>query len=73
MRRPVRCSRRGGSGSLHFPAKVATSPEGLLAVADSGHNRVVVARAGGDAGDGGAELLVVAETGGTEDEARLVR
>lgn len=33
------------AGVLRFPGKVATRPDGLLAVADSGHNRVVIARA----------------------------
>jgi thiol-disulfide isomerase/thioredoxin len=58
-----------GSGSLRFPGKVATGPDGLLAVADSGHNRVVVARAN-EAGDG-ADVLAVAGTGarGAEDGA----
>lgn len=48
-----------GSDALRFPGKVATGPEGLLAVADSGHNRVVVACVEDD----GAEVLAVAETG----------
>jgi thiol-disulfide isomerase/thioredoxin len=58
-----------GSGSLRFPGKVAIGPDGLLAVADSGHNRVVVARAN-EAGDG-AEILAVAGTGarGAQDGA----
>ncbi|MDP8951360.1 MAG: redoxin domain-containing protein [Actinomycetota bacterium] len=50
---------QGGTGTLRFPGKVATGPDGLLAVADSGHNRVVVARTEGD----GAEVLAVAGTG----------
>jgi thiol-disulfide isomerase/thioredoxin len=56
-----------GGGPLRFPGKIATGPEGLLATADSGHNRVVVARAN-EAGDG-AEVLAVAGTGarGAED------
>ena len=37
-----------GAGSLRFPGKVAAGPDGLLAVADSGHNRVIVARTEGD-------------------------
>ena len=49
------------SGSLRFPGKVATGPGNLLAIADSGHNRVVVARAG-EAG-GTAEVLAVAGSG----------
>lgn len=49
------------SGSLRFPGKVATGPDGLLAIADSGHNRVVVARAD-EAGDR-ASVLAVAGTG----------
>ncbi len=49
------------SGALRFPGKVATGPDGLLAIADSGHNRVVIshARGGGD----GADVLTVAGTG----------
>ncbi len=49
------------SGPLRFPGKVATGPDGLLAVADSGHNRVVVTRAN-EAG-AGADVLAVAGTG----------
>lgn len=57
------------SASLRFPGKVATGPDGLLAIADSGHNRVVVARVG-ETGDG-ANVLAVAGTGarGSEDGA----
>ena len=55
------------SRSLRFPGKVAIGPGNLLAVADSGHNRVVVARAGeaGEAGEAGgtAEVLAVAGSG----------
>ena len=47
------------SGALRFPGKVAASPNGLLAVSDSGHNRVVVARTG----DAGTAILAVAGTG----------
>jgi thiol-disulfide isomerase/thioredoxin len=56
-----------GGGPLHFPGKVATGPDGLLAVADSGHNRVVIARAN-EAGNG-TEVLFIAGTGarGAED------
>jgi thiol-disulfide isomerase/thioredoxin len=56
-----------GSGPLRFPGKVATGPDGLLAVADSGHNRVVVARA--DRDGAGAEVMAVVGTGirGAED------
>ncbi|MCA1739306.1 MAG: alkyl hydroperoxide reductase [Actinobacteria bacterium] len=55
------------SGSLHFPGKVATGRDGLIAIADSGHNRVVVARVG-ETGNG-ADVLAVAGTGarGSED------
>jgi hypothetical protein len=49
------------SSSLRFPGKVAIGPGNLLAVADSGHNRVVVACAG-EAG-GTAEVLAVAGSG----------
>ncbi len=49
------------SGPLRFPGKVATGPDGLLAVADSGHNRVVVAHTN-EAGHE-AEVLAVAGTG----------
>ena len=49
------------SGPLRFPGKIATGPTGLLAVADSGHSRVVVARAG-ESGEG-ADVLAVAGTG----------
>ena len=48
-----------GSSNLRFPGKVATGPDNLLAVGDSGHNRVVIARVEGD----GAEVLAVAGTG----------
>lgn len=51
------------SGALRFPGKVATGPGGLLAVADSGHNRVVVARLTGDDPTHGATLEAVAGTG----------
>jgi thiol-disulfide isomerase/thioredoxin len=56
-----------GGGPLRFPGKIATGPDGLLAIADSGHNRVVVARTN-EAGDE-AEVLTVAGTGarGAED------
>ena len=56
-----------GGGPLRFPGKVATGPDGLLAIADSGHNRVIIAHAN-EAGDG-AEVLAVAGTGarGAED------
>jgi thiol-disulfide isomerase/thioredoxin len=56
-----------GGGPLHFPGKVATGPDDLLAITDSGHNRVVIARAY-QAGDG-AEVLTVTGTGarGAED------
>ncbi len=56
-----------GSGPLRFPGKIATGPDGLLVIADSGHNRLVVARTN-EAGDG-AEVLAVAGTGarGAED------
>ena len=47
------------SDVLRFPGKVAAGPDGLLAVADSGHNRVVIARIEG----AGAEVLAVAGTG----------
>ena len=55
------------SGPLRFPGKVASGPDGLFAVADSGHNRVVLARAIGDGDEG--EVLAVAGTGarGVED------
>jgi thiol-disulfide isomerase/thioredoxin len=49
------------SGSLRFPGKVATGPDGLLAIADSGHNRVVVGHA--DAAGESADVLAVAGTG----------
>ena len=45
------------SGALRFPGKVATGPDRLLAVADSGHNRVVVARMSGE------RAMVVAAAG----------
>ncbi|MGI9050159.1 MAG: thioredoxin-like domain-containing protein [Rubrobacteraceae bacterium] len=47
------------SGALRFPGKVAAGPDGLLAVSDSGHNRVVVARPDGDE----ARVVAVAGTG----------
>jgi thiol-disulfide isomerase/thioredoxin len=47
------------AAALRFPGKVAAGPHGLLAVADSGHNRVVIARIKGD----GAGVLSVAGTG----------
>ncbi len=50
-----------GSGSLRFPGKIATGPDGLLVIADSVHNRVVVARAN-EARDR-AEVLAIAGTG----------
>jgi DNA-binding beta-propeller fold protein YncE len=50
-----------GGGPLRFPGKIATGPDGLLVIADSGHNRLVVARTN-EAGDG-AEVLAVAGTG----------
>ena len=46
-------------GALRFPGKVATGPGDFVAVADSGHNRIVVARAVED----GAEVLAVAGSG----------
>ena len=49
------------SGSLRFPGKVAAGPDGLLAVADSGHDRVVVARVD-DTGEG-AKVVAVAGAG----------
>ena len=49
------------SGPLRFPGKVAAGPDGLLAVADSGHDRVVVARV--DETGEGAEVVAVAGTG----------
>ena len=49
------------SGPLRFPGKVAAGPDGLLAVADSGHDRVVVARVD-DTGEG-AEIVAVAGAG----------
>ncbi|MBA2443419.1 MAG: redoxin domain-containing protein [Rubrobacter sp.] len=52
------------SGALRFPGKVATGPGGLLAVADSGHNRVVVARLAADGATiHGAAVEAVAGTG----------
>jgi thiol-disulfide isomerase/thioredoxin len=56
-----------GGGPLRFPGKIATGFNGLLAIADSGHNRVVTVRVNG-AGNG-AEVLAVAGTGarGAED------
>jgi thiol-disulfide isomerase/thioredoxin len=56
-----------GGGPLRFPGKVATGPDGLLAIADSGHDRVIVARV--NEAEGGAEVLAVAGTGarGAED------
>jgi len=55
------------AGALRFPGKVATGPNGLLAVADSGHNRVVVARGESD----GADVVAVVGTGvrGAKDGA----
>ncbi len=50
-----------GGGPLRFPGKISTGPDDFLAIADSGHNRVVIARAN-EAGDG-AEVLAVAGTG----------
>ena len=49
-----------GGGALRFPGKVAAGPSGLVAVSDSGHNRIVVSRADGS---DGAEVLAVAGTG----------
>jgi thiol-disulfide isomerase/thioredoxin len=49
------------SGPLRFPGKVAAGPDGLLAVADSGHDRVFVARV--DETGEGAEVFAVAGTG----------
>ena len=49
------------SGPLRFPGKVAAGPDGLLAVADSGHDRVVVARVD-DTGEG-AKVVAVAGAG----------
>ncbi len=46
-------------GALRFPGKVVTGPGDFVAVADSGHNRIVVARAVED----GAEVLAVAGSG----------
>ena len=59
-----------GSGVLRFPGKVATSPDGLLAISDSGHNRVVVARRR-NSPEEGATVEAVAGTGerGAEDGA----
>jgi thiol-disulfide isomerase/thioredoxin len=56
-----------GGGPLRFPGKVASGPDGLIAIADSGHNRVIISRAN-EAGDG-AEVQAVAGTGarGAED------
>ncbi|MBA3471836.1 MAG: alkyl hydroperoxide reductase [Rubrobacter sp.] len=56
-----------GGGFLRFPGKISTGLDGLLAIADSGHHRVVIAHAN-EAGDG-AEVLAVAGTGarGAED------
>jgi len=45
----------GGTGELAFPGKVGASPDGRLAVADTGHDRVLIC-----AGDG----EVLAEHGG---------
>ena len=50
-----------GAGALRFPGKVAAGLDGLIAVSDSGHNRVVVSRA--DETGEGADLLAVAGTG----------
>jgi len=57
------------SGPLRFPGKVAAGPNHLLAVADSGHDRIVVART--DENGEGAEVVAVAGTGtrGMEDGA----
>ncbi len=41
-----------GSGPLRFPGKVVTGPNGLIAVSDSGHNRIVVARRTGSPEEG---------------------
>ena len=49
------------SGPLRFPGKVVAGPDDLLAVADSGHDRVVVARV--DETGEGAEVVAVAGTG----------
>ena len=49
------------SGPLRFPGKVAAGPDGLLAVADSGHNRIVVART--DGSGEGAAVIALAGTG----------
>ena len=56
-----------GGGPLRFPGKVATGPNGLFAITDSGHNRIIIARAN-EAGDE-AEVLAVAGKGarGAED------
>jgi hypothetical protein len=48
-------------GPLRFPGKVAAGPDGLLAVSDSGHDRVIVARV--DETGSGAEVVAVAGTG----------
>lgn len=50
-----------GGGALRFPGKVAAGPGGLVAVSDSGHNRIVISRTH-DA-DEGAEVVAVAGTG----------
>jgi len=48
-----------GAGTLRFPGKVAAGPDGLLAVSDSGHNLVIVARLKGV----GADIVAVAGIG----------
>ncbi len=57
------------SRALRFPGKVASGPNDLLAVSDSGHNRVVAARV--DESGSGAEVVAVAGTGarGSKDGA----
>ena len=56
-----------GGDPLRFPGKVATGPDSLLAIADSGHNRVIITHA--NEASYGAEVLAVAGTGarGAED------
>jgi thiol-disulfide isomerase/thioredoxin len=46
-------------GTLRFPGKVAVGPDGLFAVSDSGHNRVIIARLK----DEGADVVAAAGTG----------
>lgn len=61
------------SGLLRYPGKVAIGPDGRLAIADSGHHRVIVGRLAGDGRVLRVDIVAGGDRGFSDGRAREAR